>query len=153
MAEIEASLAGKEMNVLSDDLRREYERQLRNIRSLRTLYEERQRAEKKEKEKLESQLDDAKKDLEGAEAKKVELEERIAALEGDNSKKYDQITALESSLGLAKAECRQVQAEIAVINQVSNETTLVPLGEACLKHKIIFDINELIIHLMHTGCP
>lgn len=133
MAEIEASLAGKEMNVLSDDLRREYERQLRNIRSLRVLYEERQRAEKKEKEKLESELDDARKDLEEAEAKKVELEERIAVLEGDNSKKYDQITALESSLGLAKAECRQVQAEITVINQVSNEIILLVLGEASWK--------------------
>lgn len=118
VAEIEASMAGKEMNVLSEDLRREYERQLRNIRNLRTLYEERQRAERKEKENLESQLDDVKKDLEGVEAKKVELEERIAALEVDNSKKYDQITALESNLGLAKAECRQVQAEMAVINQV-----------------------------------
>lgn len=106
------------MNVLSEDLRREYERQLRNIRNLRTLYEERQRVEKKEKEKLESQLDDVKRDLEESEAKKTELEGRIAALEVDNSKKYDQINTLESSLGLAKAECRQVQSEMAVINQV-----------------------------------
>lgn len=106
------------MNVLSEDLRREYERQMHNIRSLRILYEERQRAERKEKEELAAQLDDAKKDLEGAQAKKNELEERIAALEGENSKKYDHITNLESNLGLAKAECRQLQAEMAVINQV-----------------------------------
>lgn len=54
------------MNVLSDDLRQEYERQLRNIRNLRTLYEERQRADKRQKEELTSQLEDAKRDLETA---------------------------------------------------------------------------------------
>lgn len=69
VSEIEASLAGREMNVLSDDLRQEYERQLRNIRNLRTLYEERQRADKRQKEELSSQLDDAKRDLEAANKK------------------------------------------------------------------------------------
>lgn len=64
VSEIEASLAGRELHVLSEDLKQEYERQLRNIRNLRTLYEERQRADKREKEELTSQLEEAKRDLE-----------------------------------------------------------------------------------------
>lgn len=66
VSEIEASLAGREMNVLSEDLRQEYERQLRNIRNLRTLYEERQRADKRAKEELATQLEECKRDLETA---------------------------------------------------------------------------------------
>lgn len=60
---IEQSLAEREADMLSRDLREEYERQLQNIRNLRTLYEERQRVHRREKDELVSQLDDAKKEL------------------------------------------------------------------------------------------
>lgn len=43
LKEIEQSLAERETNMLSADLRQEYERQLQNIRTLRGLYEERAR--------------------------------------------------------------------------------------------------------------
>lgn len=43
LSEIEKSLADRETNMLSTDLRQEYERQLQNIRTLRGLYEERAR--------------------------------------------------------------------------------------------------------------
>lgn len=62
--EIEKSLAEKEIQLLSKNLRSEYERQMANIRDLRALYEERQRAAHREKDELVSQLDDAKKELE-----------------------------------------------------------------------------------------
>jgi transposase-like protein len=48
-----------------------------------------------------------------------ELGETIERLEEENSSKYDEIKNLESNLGLTKAECRQYQAELSVINQVS----------------------------------
>lgn len=48
-----------------------------------------------------------------------ELGENLSRLEEENSKKYDEIKNLESNLGLTKAECRQYQAELSVINQVS----------------------------------
>ncbi|KAJ8919700.1 hypothetical protein NQ315_006228 [Exocentrus adspersus] len=121
---IERSLAGREMNILSQDLREEYERQLQNIRNLRSLYEERQRVHKREKEELVSQLDDAKKELAAEQTKNNELEDRIKALEEDNSLKYDQIKSLESNLGLSKAESRQYQAELTVINQLFSEILL-----------------------------
>lgn len=53
-----------------------------------------------------------------------ELEDRIKTVEGDNSKKYDEIKTLESNLGLSKAESRQYQAELTVINQLFSEILL-----------------------------
>lgn len=47
-----------------------------------------------------------------------ELDGRITELEKDNSEKYDTINNLESNLGLARAEYRDLQAEMSVINQV-----------------------------------
>ena len=66
---IEDLLSSREMNLLSDDLRQEYERQLKNIRNLKALYEERQRVDKREKENLQSQLDEWKTKTEDIEKK------------------------------------------------------------------------------------
>lgn len=66
---IEESLSGKEMNILSQDLRMEYERQLQSIRNLRTLYEERQRNDHKQKQELRKLLDETKKELESEQNK------------------------------------------------------------------------------------
>lgn len=43
LSEIEKSLSDREANMLSNELKQEYERQLQNIRALRALYEERAR--------------------------------------------------------------------------------------------------------------
>lgn len=53
-----------------------------------------------------------------------ELQERITEIEDENSKKYDEIKQLESNVGLAKAESRQYQAELTVINQLFSEILL-----------------------------
>lgn len=47
------------------------------------------------------------------------MKERVAQLEEDNSKKYDTILSLESNLGIARAETKEIQAEMDVINQVN----------------------------------
>lgn len=47
-----------------------------------------------------------------------EFETRVNELESDNSTKYDKIINLESNLGLSNAECKELQAEMSVINQV-----------------------------------
>lgn len=62
--DIEKLLAEKETEILSDNLREEYERQLNNIRNLRKLYEDRQIADRKEKENLLAQIEDLKQKLE-----------------------------------------------------------------------------------------
>lgn len=49
---------------MSDTLRKEYDRQLANIRSLRTLYEERARVSAAEKENLMRQLETKRTELE-----------------------------------------------------------------------------------------
>ncbi|KAF7282782.1 hypothetical protein GWI33_001930 [Rhynchophorus ferrugineus] len=121
---IEESLSTKEMTILSKDLRQEYERQLQSIRNLRTLYEERQRSDHREKEELKRSLEEVKKELEEEQKKNSEATERIDELEEMNSKKYDEIKALESNLGLANAESRQHQAELTVINQLFSEILL-----------------------------
>ncbi|XP_057661706.1 uncharacterized protein LOC130897114 isoform X1 [Diorhabda carinulata] len=136
---IEKSLCTREAAILSEDLRKEYERQIENMRNLRLLYEERQRAERKEKEELRSQLADVKKDLEHEQMKNGELDERISQLELDNSKKYDEIKTLESNLGLSKAENREYQEELAVINQL--------FSEALLRYNKEIDLDKLQKHL------
>ncbi|RZC40126.1 Macoilin domain containing protein [Asbolus verrucosus] len=122
--EIETSLAGKELKVLSQDLRSEYEKQLQNIRNLRIFYEERQRADRKEKEEMRKVLDETKGELVEEKGKNTELAENLERLEEENSKKYDEIKTLESNLGLTKAECRQYQAELSVINQLFSQILL-----------------------------
>ncbi|XP_044256866.1 probable DNA double-strand break repair Rad50 ATPase [Tribolium madens] len=136
--EIEASLAGKELKVLSQDLKAEYEKQLQNIRNLRIVYEERQRADKKQKDELKNLVEEVKKELQDEKEKNSELGENLARLEEDNSKKYDEIKNLESNLGLTKAECRQYQAELSVINQLFSQ---ILLG---FKNNQEIDIDKLI---------
>lgn len=69
ISSIEELLASKEISILSDDLRQEYERQLRNIRDLRALYEDRQRADRREKQNLQTQIEELKKNVEDEQKK------------------------------------------------------------------------------------
>ncbi|XP_060519891.1 cilia- and flagella-associated protein 58 [Cylas formicarius] len=121
---IEETLSGQELNILSQDLRQEYERQLQSIRNLRILYEERQRSDQTEKEGLRNLLEETRKEMKSEQEKAKESGERISELEASNSRQYDEIKSLESNLGLAKAECRQYQAELTAINQLFSEILL-----------------------------
>lgn len=58
--EIERTVADRETNLLSADLRQEYERQLQNIRTLRGLYEERARLAEVTRQGLVRELDEHK---------------------------------------------------------------------------------------------
>lgn len=53
-----------------------------------------------------------------------EQEVRIEELEEKDSTKYDLIKNLESQLGLSKAECKELQSEMAVINQLFSQILL-----------------------------
>lgn len=64
LKEIEDSLAERELSLMSDNLRQEYDRQLTNIRNLRSLYEERARVSAAERENLNRQLDTKRAELE-----------------------------------------------------------------------------------------
>lgn len=58
-------MAEREARLMSENLRREYDRQLNNIRNLRALYDERQRINAAEKENLNRQLDTKRAELDG----------------------------------------------------------------------------------------
>lgn len=53
-----------------------------------------------------------------------ENQTRIEELEKENSAKYDAIKNLESQLGLSHAECKQLQSEMGVINQLFSQILL-----------------------------
>ena len=71
--EIESSFCDKEATILSTDLKQEYQRQLENIRSMRSLYEERTNLLLQENNMLKQQLGDKEHDLETEIEKYVEL--------------------------------------------------------------------------------
>lgn len=54
---------------MSDDLRKEYDRQLENIRNLKALYEERSRVSSIEKDNLRRDLERSQADFEGEQTK------------------------------------------------------------------------------------
>jgi len=62
--EIESTFCDKEATILSTDLKQEYQRQLENIRSMRSLYEERSNLLLQENNMLKQQLGDKEHDLE-----------------------------------------------------------------------------------------
>lgn len=64
LEEIESSLTDRETKMLSKNLRQEYERQLENIRSMRSLYEERNNLLLQENNMLKQQISDKEHDLE-----------------------------------------------------------------------------------------
>lgn len=63
LKQIESSLAERELQLMSENLRQEYDRQLSNIRNLRALYEERARVSAAERENLNRQLDTKRAEL------------------------------------------------------------------------------------------
>lgn len=63
LAQIESSLAERETQLMSENLRQEYDRQLSNIRNLRALYEERARISAAERENLNRQLETSRAEL------------------------------------------------------------------------------------------
>lgn len=63
LTQIESSLAERETQLMSENLRQEYDRQLTNIRNLRALYEERTRVSAAERENLNRQLETCRAEL------------------------------------------------------------------------------------------
>lgn len=67
--EIEASLADREVQLMSENLRQEYDRQFANMRHLKSLYEERARVSTAEKENLTRKLETSQSKLTDEEEK------------------------------------------------------------------------------------
>lgn len=69
VSEIEANISEKETSMLSTNLRNEYEKQLRNMRALRMLYDQRQAALKADRDAIAKELDETTKKLETEQSK------------------------------------------------------------------------------------
>ncbi|KAF5305845.1 hypothetical protein FQR65_LT07584 [Abscondita terminalis] len=118
---LQKSLEEKETQVLSDDVRKEYEKQLHSMKQLRSLYEERQCAVKKENSELKTKLNETTVDLAAFETKNNDAQNKIEQLEKENGDKTDLVLSLESQLGLAKADTQELQSQLNVINQLFSQ--------------------------------
>uniref|UniRef100_A0A1Q3G4B9 Putative myosin-10 n=1 Tax=Culex tarsalis TaxID=7177 RepID=A0A1Q3G4B9_CULTA len=117
LRQIEDSLAEREMQIMSADLRREYERQMANIRSLRELYEERERVSRMERDNLLRQLELRKNDLEAEQEKNKNLESHVASLQTDLEATKTELFQTKEKLGQSEAQAHQLQSEMTVVNR------------------------------------
>ncbi|XP_063624878.1 paramyosin [Cydia splendana] len=139
LREIEQSLADREANMLSADLRQEYERQLQNIRTLRGLYEERARLAEVTRQGLSRELEEQKQ-LKEAETNKnaelttkvTELETTVTNLEKTVENKIEQISSYQD-------ETRRLQEEMSVVNKL--------FSQVLLGYKTKQDLDKLVVRL------
>ncbi|KAJ6635781.1 hypothetical protein Bhyg_14367 [Pseudolycoriella hygida] len=118
---IEESLADRELSLMSTTLRQEYDRQLANIRNLRSLYEERARVSAAERENLNRQLDTKKAELEAETEKSKNLSERVATLEADLKQTIHKLNSTKDELSQYKSENRDLHEEMKVINELFSQ--------------------------------
>uniref|UniRef100_A0A182IW69 Uncharacterized protein n=1 Tax=Anopheles atroparvus TaxID=41427 RepID=A0A182IW69_ANOAO len=117
LRQIEDTLQERELQIMSDDLRREYDRQLTNIRNLRDLYEERERVSRMERDNLLRQLDLKKSELATEQEKNKNLESLVESLQTDLSRLRTEQEQTQEKLAQSQAETRQLQLEMGVVNQ------------------------------------
>lgn len=117
LRQIEDSLHEREMQIMSADLRREYEKQMANIRNLRELYEERERVSRMERDNLLRQLEMRKNDLEAEQEKNKNLESHVASMQTDLEATKAELAQTKERLDQSSSESKQLQAEMTVVNQ------------------------------------
>ncbi|CAB3255791.1 unnamed protein product [Arctia plantaginis] len=122
--EIERTVADRETNLLSADLRQEYERQLQNIRTLRGLYEERARLAEVTRQGLVRELDEHKV-LHQVEVKKCkDLVEKVEELESRIDSLIETIETKNSQISSCQEETNGLRAEMAVVNKLFSQVLL-----------------------------
>ncbi|GBP71994.1 hypothetical protein EVAR_38673_1 [Eumeta japonica] len=122
--QIEQSLADKEANLLSTDLRQEYERQLQNIRTLRTLYEERARLAEVTRLNLVRELEE-QKSLNAAEINKSKsLENSVTELELKVSDLNSLLEQKDEVINTCQNEATELKTEMSAINTLFSQVLL-----------------------------
>ncbi|KAJ2951538.1 hypothetical protein O0L34_g13687 [Tuta absoluta] len=124
LSDIERSLADREANMLSADLRQEYERQLQNIRSLRTLYEERARLAEVTRQGLLRELEEQKR-LKQVEIEKVaELTTKVNGLESRVDELQEMVSNKNNQIYTCQDETRGLKAEMSAVNKLFSQVLL-----------------------------
>ncbi|XP_029673271.1 early endosome antigen 1 isoform X2 [Formica exsecta] len=107
-----------------DDADAECDRQLENINVLKGLYNERLRVLTELKDSAIKELADVKQKLEYSLKKSENLEEELKKAEEKVDAQDTEITNLESQLGLTKADCRDLQNQMSLINGLFTQMLL-----------------------------
>ncbi|XP_046140976.1 golgin subfamily B member 1 isoform X2 [Osmia bicornis bicornis] len=124
LAQILVRLGDRSFLDLKDDVGLECERQLENIDSLKCLYNARLKVLSELKEAAIRELMDVKERLDHAVKKSESLEEDLRKADEKIDAQDTEITNLESQLGLTKADCRDLQNQMSVINGLFTQMLL-----------------------------
>ncbi|XP_076390183.1 uncharacterized protein LOC100879003 isoform X4 [Megachile rotundata] len=124
LAQILVRLGDRSFLDPKDDVGLECERQLENIDSLKSLYNERLKVLSELKEAAARELVDVKERLDQALKKSECLEEDLRKADEKIDAQDTEITNLESQLGLTKADCRDLQNQMSLINGLFTQMLL-----------------------------
>ncbi|XP_030383453.1 putative ciliary rootlet coiled-coil protein 2 [Scaptodrosophila lebanonensis] len=124
LQEIETSFSEREMKIMSNNLRQEYERQLVNIRQLRQLYEERQRVAAAEYENLQRLISIKKDELIAEQEKTKNLEERNQTLLKEVEGANNELARLKEECSEHKFEKRALKEEMGAVNMLFSQMVM-----------------------------
>ncbi|CAK9830074.1 hypothetical protein ANTRET_LOCUS7312 [Anthophora retusa] len=124
LAEILLELRDRSFSELKDDVGLECERQLENINSLKSLYNERLKVLSELKEAACRELAETKTRLDHSLRQCECFEEDLKKADEKIDAQDTEITNLESQLGLTKADCRDLQNQMSLINGLFTQMLL-----------------------------
>ncbi|XP_011163659.2 WEB family protein At4g27595, chloroplastic isoform X2 [Solenopsis invicta] len=124
LAQLLVRLGDKSFLEIQNDEKNECDRQLENINTLKSLYNERLRILIELKDSANKELTDMKQKLEYTLKKSENLEEELKKAEDKVDAQDSEITNLESQLGLTKADCRDLQNQMSLINGLFTQMLL-----------------------------
>nr|XP_033329704.1 centrosome-associated protein CEP250 isoform X1 [Megalopta genalis] len=124
LAQILVRLGDRSFLELKDDVGFECERQLENINSLKSLYNERLKVLTELKDAAIRELGDVKDRLNHSLKKFECLEEDLRKADEKIDAQDTEISNLESQLGLTKADCRDLQNQMSLINGLFTQILL-----------------------------
>ncbi|EDW45389.1 cingulin [Drosophila sechellia] len=121
LTEIENSFSEREMKIMSNNLRQEYERQLVNIRQLRQLYEERQRVAAAEYENLQRLISIKRDELTAEQEKNKSLEDRHHSLLQEVEMANEELAKLREECSEHKFEKRLLSEQVGAVNMLFSQ--------------------------------
>ncbi|XP_037709362.1 uncharacterized protein LOC119546840 [Drosophila subpulchrella] len=121
LTQIENSFSEREMKIMSNNLRQEYERQLVNIRQLRQLYEERQRVAAAEYENLQRLISIKRDELTAEQEKTKNFEERNQSLLKEVETANEELAKLREECSEHKFEKRLLSEQVGAVNMLFSQ--------------------------------
>ncbi|XP_017003616.2 uncharacterized protein [Drosophila takahashii] len=121
LTQIENSFSEREMKIMSNNLRQEYERQLVNIRQLRQLYEERQRVAAAEYENLQRLISIKRDELTAEQEKTKNFEERNQSLLKEVETANEELAKLKEECSEHKFEKRLLSEQVGAVNKLFSQ--------------------------------